>query len=197
MLHSPLRSVFTSINANGEECQQQSNASLRKFQISAAYPLEKRAESVYLMSGGTTFIRRKSFMKKYLSEFKSFVMRGNVLNLAVGVIIGAAFQSVVTSLTDDIISPIIGLFTRRNFDALTVSFLGITLRYGAFLMSVVNFLIMAFVVFFLVQLMNRVTTLAKPSKNAPAPAPTTKSCPYCRTSIDINATRCPACTSEL
>lgn len=133
-------------------------------------------------------------MKKFLAEFKEFALRGNVINLAVGVIIGAAFQSVVASFTDNIISPIIGTLAKQNFDKLHVEFLGVTLTYGAFITAIVNFFITAFVVFMLVKGMNRLMS----SKKADEPAaPTTKKCPYCKTDIAIAATRCAHCTSEL
>ena len=132
-------------------------------------------------------------MKKFLQEFKLFALRGNVMSLAVGVIIGSAFQGVVASLTDNILSPIIGLFTKQNFDSLILSVLGITLRYGAFITSVINFVIMAFVVFMLVRAMNKLLSLGE-KKEAAAPA---RLCPFCKTALHPEATRCPACTSEL
>jgi large conductance mechanosensitive channel len=131
-------------------------------------------------------------MKKLLKEFKDFALKGNVLNLAVGVIIGAAFQGVVSSLTENILSPIIGLLMRQNFDSLKLELLGITLKYGAFITSVINFLIMAFVVFMIVKVMNQLLTLGQEK-----PLPTKKRCAYCLSEIDIKATRCPACTSQL
>ena len=135
-------------------------------------------------------------MKKFFSEFKDFVLKGNVLNLAVGLIIGAAFQNIVTSLTTNILSPIIGLFTGQNFDAWEVTLFGdVHIKYGAFITSVINFIIMAFVVFIIVKLMNKVMSI---NKKSPEPEePTTQKCPFCMTEIDINATRCPACTSVL
>jgi large conductance mechanosensitive channel len=137
-------------------------------------------------------------VKKFLAEFKEFALRGNVMNLAVGVIIGAAFQGVVTSLTENIIAPLMGLFLfiGSNFDDLRVSFLGVTLQYGAFITSVVNFVIMAFTVFLLVKLMNRLTRIKTPA-DAPPPPPPAKKCPYCLTEINPDATRCPACTSDI
>jgi large conductance mechanosensitive channel len=134
-------------------------------------------------------------MKKFLSEFKDFALKGNVLNLAVGVIIGASFQGVVNSLTENILSPIIGLLTRQNFDSLKLEVLGIILKYGAFITSVINFIIMAFVVFMLVRIMNRILTIGQEKSKAAPPAK--KKCAYCFSEIDINATRCPACTSRL
>lgn len=134
-------------------------------------------------------------MGKFIEDFKAFVLKGNVMSLAVGVIIGAAFQGVVSSLTDNIISPILGLFTRANFDALQLDVLGTTIRYGAFITSVINFLIMAFVVFLLVKGMTSLMDLGKKPVSEAAPA--TKECPRCLSVIDIRATRCPNCTSEL
>jgi len=133
-------------------------------------------------------------MKKFFKEFKDFALKGNVLNLAVGVIIGAAFQGVVSSLTENILSPIIGLLTRQNFDSLTLEILGITLKYGAFITSVINFIIMAFVVFMIVRVMNKLLTIGNDKQKAPL---TTKKCDYCFSEINIKATRCPACTSLL
>lgn len=137
-------------------------------------------------------------MKKFFSEFKEFAMRGNVMQLAVGVIIGAAFQTIVTSLTGDILSPIIGLLTKKNLDNLEIHFFDATLRYGAFLTAIINFILTALVIFLLVKGMNRLLDGRKKEESpAEPPAPTTKSCPFCCTEIPIAAKRCPACTSEL
>ena len=130
-------------------------------------------------------------MKKLISEFKDFALQGNVMSLAVGIIIGAAFQGVVNSLVDNVLSPIIGLFAGANFDGLSVEFLGVTLRYGAFITAVINFVIMAAVVFFIVKLVNSVV------KNQPEPESTLRKCPYCFSEAEKAATRCPSCTSEL
>jgi large conductance mechanosensitive channel len=114
------------------------------------------------------------------------------------VIIGAAFGGVVGSLTDNILSPIIGLFTGRNFDGLELAFLGVSVKYGAFVTNVINFLILAFVVFLLVKMMNKLTSLTEKTREAAVMAePTKRACPYCMTEIHAEATRCPACTSEL
>ena len=136
-------------------------------------------------------------MKKFLKEFKDFAFKGNVMNLAVGVIIGAAFQGVVTSLTVNILSPIIGLFTKQNFDSLQLEVIGVTLKYGAFITSLINFVIMAFVVFWLIRVMNILLTFDTRKKKPEAPKPTKKQCTFCFSEIDIKATRCPACTSQL
>ena len=133
-------------------------------------------------------------MKKFLQEFKDFAMRGSVIDLAVGVIIGGAFQKIVNSLVKDILSPILGLFAKNSFDDLSISFMGVTVRYGSFITEVINFIIMAFVIFLLVKALNG---LAKLHGHTEDNDPTTKQCPFCMSEIDINATRCPHCTSEL
>jgi large conductance mechanosensitive channel len=135
-------------------------------------------------------------MKKFLNEFKEFALKGNVLNLAVGIIIGAAFQNIVTSLTNNILSPIIGLFARQNFDTLQLSIFGVDILYGAFITSVINFLIIAFVVFMLVKGINKLVALSAPPP-APAQGAKTRKCPFCITEISIDAIRCPACTSHV
>lgn len=149
-------------------------------------------------------------------EFKAFISRGNVIDLAVGVIIGAAFQKIVTSLVNDIVMPLIGLLTGGvNFsdhyailrlpegvDKAQVTSLEIakqlgvtTFNYGSFLTAVLDFLILALVIFMLVRYINKLRTLGeKPSVSA---TPTTKVCPYCKSKIDLDATRCPHCTSQL
>lgn len=99
---------------------------------------------------------------KILNEFKTFIARGNVLDLAVGVIIGSAFQSLVTSLTDNIISPILGSFSEVDFNSYTLTIGNLNLKYGAFLTDIINFIIMAFIVFLIVKTMNKI--LAKPTK---------------------------------
>lgn len=136
-------------------------------------------------------------MKKFFSEFKEFINRGNVVDMAVGVMIGAAFKGIVDSLVNDIISPIIGLVFQKDFSALSIPLFGVELKYGAFLMAVLNFLIIAFVLFCIVKLINNLHKIGKkPVAEEPA-APTTKVCPYCCNEIAIEATRCPHCTSEL
>ena len=135
-------------------------------------------------------------MKQILQEFKQFAMRGNVVDMAVGIIIGGAFTSIVSSLVNDIINPLLGLFGGMNFDQLAWNITGdVTLYYGKFITAVVNFLIMAFIVFILVKVMN--TAMSKFQKEETPKAPTTKVCPYCKSEIALEATRCPHCTSEL
>ena len=135
-----------------------------------------------------------------ISEFKKFIMRGNVMDMAVGVIVGGAFTSIVTSLNKDILTPIIGIFGGTDFSHLSIV-LGSgeeapVLAYGNFITAVLNFLITAFVIFVLVKTINKLNDgLSK--KEEPKAAPTTKKCPYCKSTIAIDATRCPNCTSHL
>lgn len=134
-------------------------------------------------------------MKQFLREFKEFALRGNVMDLAIGVIIGGAFQAIVTSLTGDVISPVIGLFAKTDFSNLVATVRDVEIRYGAFLTAVINFVIMAFVIFLFLKLVNRLARLKKEDK--PEVVPTTKRCPYCCSDVAIAATRCPHCTSIL
>ena len=137
-------------------------------------------------------------MKKILDEFKEFISRGNVLDMAVGIIIGGAFTNVVSSLVKDIINPFLGLFRGMNFDRLSWNIVGdVTLNYGSFLTTILNFLIMAFVVFLIVKVMNTVSDRFTRKKEEEDVAPTTKICPFCKSEIDMDASRCPHCTSEL
>jgi large conductance mechanosensitive channel len=145
-----------------------------------------------------------------LKEFKAFALRGNVIDLAIGVIIGGAFGKIVSSFVNDIIMPPIGLLLGGvNFADKFVALDGKiyeslakaqevgapTLNYGMFINTIIDFIIIALVIFFVVKQINKMATKPAP---APAPAaPTTKDCPYCFTAIPIKATRCPHCTSEL
>ncbi len=140
---------------------------------------------------------------KFFEEFKKFILRGNVMDMAVGVIVGGAFTAIVTSLNADILTPILGLFGGTDFSYLYVT-LGSgenapVLHYGNFITAIINFLITALVIFILLKVINRITErLSELSGNEEeAPAPTTKKCPYCCSEIDIKATRCPHCTSIL
>ncbi len=135
-------------------------------------------------------------MKKFFDEFKKFISRGNVIDMAVGIIIGGAFTGIVSSLVEDIINPLIGLFGGMNFDRYSLNLMGeATLNYGKFLTAVMNFIIMAFVVFLLVSMINKTAEkLKKPQEEA---APTTKKCPFCKSDIHLEATRCPHCTSVI
>ncbi len=127
-------------------------------------------------------------------EFKEFIQRGNVIDLAVAVIIGGAFGKIVTALVNDIIMPVIGLFLGGlNLSGLAFQVGNAVIKWGDFLQAVIDFIIIAFVIFLMVRGMNRLEK-KEPEKT---PAPTTKDCPRCFTSIPIKATRCPNCTSEL
>ena len=134
-------------------------------------------------------------MKKFFGEFKEFIMRGNVMDLAVGVIIGGAFSAIVTSLTDDIISPILGLFGGLDLSDLVAKIGEVEIRYGAFITAVINFLIMALVIFLMVKGINKAMSIGK--KKEEEPAPTTKKCPHCCEEVNINATKCPHCTGDI
>ena len=141
-------------------------------------------------------------MKKFFNEFKKFIMRGNVLDMAVGVIVGGAFTAIVTSLNKDILSPLLAvLLGGTDFTALNIV-LGSgeeapIFAYGNFITAVINFLITSFAVFCLVKIINSVSEKMNKKPEQPAPAPTTKKCPYCKSEIAIEATRCPHCTSQL
>ncbi|MBW6411629.1 large conductance mechanosensitive channel protein MscL [Clostridium weizhouense] len=136
-------------------------------------------------------------MKKFLGEFKQFALKGSVIDLAVGVLIGGAFQGIVKSLTDDIISPVIGMFANKDFSDLTFEIFGATIKYGSFITTVINFLIMAFLIFLLIKAMNKLSDLGKQDDAQAQNEITTKKCPFCYSEIDMKATRCPNCTSQL
>ena len=153
-------------------------------------------------------------MKGFIEEFKKFIMRGNVIDLAVGVIIGGAFQAIVNSLVNDIVSPVISLATKGinfadKFIVLTmdeVSFSTIdaakeagyaTLNYGSFVTAVINFLIMATVIFLLVKGINKISEIGKKKEEEFVQEPATKICPFCKSEISVEAVRCPNCTSDL
>lgn len=145
-----------------------------------------------------------------LKEFKEFALKGNMIDLAVGVIIGGAFNSLVTSLVENIIMPILSLVTGKiDFSNLFIALDGnsyktlaqaqaagaSTINYGLFITGLLNFIIMAFVIFMIVKAMNVLRSKTeKPQEEA---KPTTKTCPYCQSEISIQATRCPHCTSQL
>lgn len=140
-----------------------------------------------------------------LKEFKEFALKGNMIDLAIGVIIGGAFNKIVTSLVNDIIMPILSFFTGRldfsnyffaldgnHYDTIAQAQAAgtATINYGTFISGVIDFLIMSFVVFIIVKQLNKLHKAPQPA------APTEKECPFCKTKININATRCPHCTSE-
>ncbi len=152
-------------------------------------------------------------MKKFLKEFKEFAVKGNVVDLAVAVVIGGAFGKIVTSLVNDIFMPIIGLITGgKNVSGMfavlgklpegvtevksleEAAELGVaTLNYGQFIQTIIDFILVALCIFLFIKAINKM----KKKEEAPAAEPTTKKCPFCQSEIDIKATRCPHCTSEL
>jgi len=145
----------------------------------------------------------------FVSEFKEFTMRGNVLDMAVGIIIGAAFGKIVSSLVNDVIMPPIGLLLGGvDFSNLFMTISGdvfptlaeaqaagaVTINYGVFINNIIDFIIVAFAIFLVIRQVNR---MKRKEEAAPTPAPNTKECPFCQTAIPIKATRCPNCTSQL
>lgn len=135
-------------------------------------------------------------MKSFMKEFRDFINRGNVLDMAIGIIIGGAFTAIVTSLSNDIISPILGLFGGYDFSAYSLKFGDVAIKYGSFITAIINFLIMALIVFCMVKAMNRAASKLKKEEEIEEAA-TTKVCPYCKSEISIEATCCPHCTSQL
>ena len=135
--------------------------------------------------------------KGFIAEFKEFIARGNVMDLAVGVIVGGAFSAITTSLINDIIMPLLGIFTGSiSFAALSVTIGGAVITYGNFIQAVINFFLVAFCIFWFVKGINKLRNThihAKPE----APAKEKRLCPYCKSEIADDATRCPHCTSML
>lgn len=154
-------------------------------------------------------------MKKFFGEFKEFISKGNVIDLAVGVIIGGAFSGIVTSLVENIITPVISLLTGKvafadlfyvlgDYDSEAIKTLeqaqaaGLsTINYGLFIQAVIDFVIIGFVIFLLVKGINKIRNAGKKNEAPVEEAPTTKKCPFCTSEISIEATRCPHCTSQL
>ena len=151
-------------------------------------------------------------MKKFAGEFKEFISKGNVIDLAVGVIIGGAFSGIVTNLVTNIITPAISLLTGKvSFTDLFIALDSgeyatlaaaqeagaATLNYGLFIQAVIDFIITAFVIFLLVKGINKIRSLGKKEEEVVEAAPTTKVCPFCKSEISIDATRCAHCTSEV
>ena len=152
-------------------------------------------------------------MKKLWGEFEKFVARGNVIDLAVGIIIGGIFKNIVTSLVNDVLMPPVGLLLGKvNFGDLFINLSGMpyaslaeakdagaaTINYGVFINTIIDFIITALAIFLIIRQINRLQEAAKKKEPAAPPtAPTTKPCPYCLSDIPIKATRCPHCTSQL
>ena len=150
--------------------------------------------------------------KGFMNEFKKFISRGNVIDLAVGVIIGSSFTAIVNSLVNNIVTPLITLITGKvsvkelfialdgnsyeSLEAATEAGAA-TLGYGLFLQAIIDFIIIAFVIFLMVKGINRIRDIGKKEEAPVEEAPTTKVCPFCKSEINIEATRCPNCTSEI
>ena len=140
--------------------------------------------------------------KGFIGEFKEFIARGNVMDLAVGVIIGGAFQSIVSSLCDDVIMPLIQLIISKaagvdNIDEMTKVLNVGPILFGQFIAAIINFLIMALIIFCIVKALNKMMEAGKKKEEPKEEDPTTKECPFCLSEIPVKATRCPHCTSQL
>lgn len=148
-------------------------------------------------------------MKKFFSEFKKFALKGNVMDMAIGVIIGGAFSAIVTALTTSFINPLInsigGAEVGGSIKLPWVDYSGLDaeaaealkLNYGTFITAIINFIIIALILFLMIKAMNKLMTIGKKKEEEKEEEPTTKTCPYCKSEIAIDATRCPHCTSEL
>lgn len=154
-------------------------------------------------------------MSNLMKEFKKFAVQGNMLDMAVGMIVGAAFKDIVNSVVNDLIMPVVSMFTGKvDFANMFIALDGnvyatledakaatSVIAYGQFITQVINFVILAFVIFMMVKGVNKIRTASEKPAEAPAPAapaePTEKTCPFCQSTISIKATRCPHCTSEL
>ena len=136
----------------------------------------------------------------FFKAFKNFLLEGDAISMAVGVIIGAAMKDLVTSLVDNMFSPVIGLVLGKvDFSGLCVKIGDATIKYGAFLTALINFILMAFVVFLIVYLIDKAKESFKKlsKKEESEEEPTTKVCPYCQSEVDIKAVKCPHCTSDI
>lgn len=143
--------------------------------------------------------------KGVVAEFKEFISRGNVMDMAVGVIIGGAFQGIIKSLVDDVVMPVLSVITGgTDFSAWKITLVeavseeipAVTLNYGNFINAIINFLLMALVIFTVVRTMNKLNEKLHPKKEEAPAAPTTKKCPYCLSEIPIEAVKCAHCTSD-
>lgn len=135
-------------------------------------------------------------MKKFLEEFKEFALKGNVMDMAVGVIVGAAFGNIITALTENVINPIIGCIGNPEVTGFVIPLIkGQEINLGALITAIINFLLMALVLFMVIKAMNKAMSIGK--KKEEEAAPLTRKCPYCMSEIDIKATKCPHCTSDV
>lgn len=136
-------------------------------------------------------------MKKFASEFKEFINRGSVVDMAVGIMIGGAFKAIVDALVANLISPLIGVLFEQDFSTLSFEINGVPFMYGAFLMAILNFFIIALVLFMIIKMLNTLHSIGKKKAEEVAAEPTTKICPFCKSEIAIDAVRCAHCTSKL
>ena len=143
--------------------------------------------------------------KGFIAEFKEFISRGNVMDMAVGVIIGGAFQAIIKSLVDDVVMPVLSVITGgTDFSAWSITLVeavneetpAVMLNYGNFINAIINFLLMALVIFTVIRTMNKLNEKLHPKKEEAPAAPTTKNCPYCLSEIPIEAVKCAHCTSD-
>ena len=140
----------------------------------------------------------KKFIKKFWTEFKQFAFKGNVIDLAVGMIIGSAFTAIVTELVNSILMPLLSLITGKlDFSDMFFTLWRVKIPYGQFIQAVVSFAATALCLFIIIRGINRITALAKKNEEKPAPKEPPRLCPYCYSEIHKNATRCPHCTSVL
>lgn len=145
--------------------------------------------------------------KGFFAEFKEFISRGNVMDMAVGVIIGGAFQSIINSLVNDVVMPVLSVITGgTDFSAWAITLVeadeaaekaAVVLNYGNFISAVINFLLMALVIFTFIKVMNGLAAKMSLKKEEAPAAPTTKKCPYCLSEIPLEATKCAHCTSDV
>lgn len=136
-------------------------------------------------------------MKKFMQEFKEFISKGNVMDLAVGVIIGGAFSGIVTSLTDNIINPLINCIGGAEIQG-KIHLIGDNyIDYGAFISAIINFVIMAFIIFCIVKGVNKAMSIGRKKEEPAEAAPTTKICPFCKSEIPVDAVKCCHCTSDI
>lgn len=133
-------------------------------------------------------------MKKFLGEFKEFAVRGSVVDMAVGIVVGGAFKGIVDSLVKDIITPLIGLIANKDLSSNVYMIGDVAVKYGSFISAIINFILMAFVIFVMIKLINKAKSFGKKETITVA---TTKTCPFCKNNIPLDATRCGHCTSVM
>ena len=137
-------------------------------------------------------------MGSFIKEFKEFISKGSVMDMAVGIIIGSAFTAIVTSLVEDILMPIIGVIGGgHGVDELSIKVGSAVIAYGKFISAIINFLLIALVLFMIIKAMNKARSIVVKEEEEAPETPTTKICPRCKSEVNIEATRCPFCTSDL